>query len=326
MDLIDLQVELRSIQDSISRLQVEIEKMKPKTDEKEKNNFCSITKLSKKYPIIGLSIANASKILKNEFIIFLSYIFLSEGEEVYSRLLYLCRISQGCKLELSSEEIYKSGFSFKEDDLERVSHDLKEYRDTFLVEAFVMLNLSKEKNYNMISLLADIAKIMGYDEEEIQVLALVAKSRLIDNLEIIKSMKVPSRNIWNGRLKDYIPDEWIKNQRIKCFSIYKNKYTGIFSSIKYWDDISSYGYIYPFNIKEKKANGSIVKKGDAVLIYDKVYENKMEEHILTSPCDGIVYYKEISKEMSECNEIYGIYNEHKKYKEVYIVSYFDDFK
>lgn len=89
MNLTDLQIELRNIEEHISQLQTEIEKMKPQTEKEKKEDFETITRLARKHPISSLSISNAPQILQKEFVDSLSYLLLSEEKDKYSRLLYL---------------------------------------------------------------------------------------------------------------------------------------------------------------------------------------------------------------------------------------------
>lgn len=51
MNLTDLQIQLRSIENHIFELQVEIEKMKPQPEAEKKTDFDRITKLAKIHPL-----------------------------------------------------------------------------------------------------------------------------------------------------------------------------------------------------------------------------------------------------------------------------------
>ena len=68
MNLTDLQIELRNIEEHISQLQAEVEKMKPQTEKEKKEDFETITRLARKHPISSLSISNAPQILQKEFV------------------------------------------------------------------------------------------------------------------------------------------------------------------------------------------------------------------------------------------------------------------
>ena len=330
MNLTDLQIELRNIGEHISQLQAEIEKMKPQTEKEKKEDFETITRLARKHPISSLSISNAPQILQKEFVDSLSYLILSEEKDKYSRLLYLCRLANGCNLNLSAEQIYRNGLAYGIDDLERSVKDLQDYKDTMFIEAFVLASLSENTSHNMLSIIADIAKMMGCDKEEIRVLALVAKAKLTDDINIINSMPVPSKSMWCGKLGDYISSDWVMKQRIKCVSVCVEKNTkkstglsrGFFTAMRdsvREDYIPKYDKKRTCVIKNQKVNGSIVKKGEMIIEYEEEVKEKKEKRTVNAPCNGVVYYKEISQkgDVAEAPD---------KYLEVYVVSYFDDFK
>lgn len=354
LNLTELQMELRSIEEHISQLHTEIEKMKPQTDEQKKTDFDAITKLAKQYPIDGIEISNASEVIQKEFINSLSYLLLSDDKDIYVRLLYLSRLAMGFGLKATAEDIYKSGLEFESKDIEKVSTDLQQYRYSYLIEAFIIANLSEEASFNMLTVIADMAKIMGCDKEEIRVLAQIAKSRLLGNLEILKNIPVPSKNCWSGKLRDYVPKEWIISQRIECITIcieknqkknMGNKYGLSFTS-KYnmnsTNGSKNYDTKTPCVIKQRPQAGSIVKCGDSILVYEEEVKKKpntsetnfsilmksaatsIEEEIIKetrtikAPNDGIVFF--ISKKKKG-----KVAEQDDQYLAVYVVSFFDEY-
>lgn len=347
-------MELRSIEEHISQLHTEIEKMKPQTDEQKKTDFDAITKLAKQHPIDGIGITNASEVLQKEFVNSLSYLLLSEEKDIYVRLLYLSRLAIGCGIKETAEDIYKSGLEFESKDIEKVSLDLQQYRYSYLIEAFIIANLSEEAPVNMLTVIADMAGVMGCDKEEIRVLAQVAKSRLLENLDILKKIPIPSKNRWSGKLGDYIPEEWIVSQRIECITICTEKnqkkntsstYGGLFAAMNAKDSVNgskSYDTKTPCVIKHRPQDGSIVKKGDSVLVYEEEVKRKpktnatgsslaiiktwssledetvKETRIIKAPCDGIAFYDK-KKTKGKVKE------QEDEYFTAYVVSIFDEY-
>lgn len=224
MNLTDLQVELRSIEEQIERLHLEIEKMKPQPEEEKKADFETITELAKQHMIREHRISSASETVRKQFVSSLSHLLLTEEKDIYERLLYLCRISQGCGLRWSAEEIYKSGLEFECKDMKELCMDLQEYKYSYLVEAFIIAEFSGEASTEMLTVLADIAKIMECDEEEIQVIGQVAKSVLLSEPELLKQIPTPSKNRWSGKFVSYIPEAWLEGQRIYCNAICVDRY------------------------------------------------------------------------------------------------------
>lgn len=280
MNLTELQVELRDIEKHISQLHLEIENMKPKTDEEKKTDYDAITKLAKQYPITGLGISDASDIQKKQFVSSLSYLLLTEEKNVYARLLYLCRLSFGCNLKLVAEDIYALGLEFKSKDIDKVCMDLENYKYSYLIEAFVIANLSEKSSTNILKIIADIAKVMGCDQEEIRVLAQIAKSKLMDDIDIVNHIPLPSRNRWSGKLNDYIPKSWIESQREKCIEICTEKYikksssassASLFLAMNMINESGgkTYDVKKPCVVKARVEAGSVVKKGTTILEYEE---------------------------------------------------------
>lgn len=333
MNLTDLQVELRSIEERIAKLHFEIEKMKPKPEEEKKADFETITKLAKQHMITDLRISSASEVIRKQFVSSLSYLLLTEEKDIYERLLYLCRISQGCGLNLSAEDIYKAGLEFEFKDMKELCTDLQEYKYSYLVEAFTIANLSEESSTEILTVIADIAKLMECDKEEIQVIGQVAKSRLLDDSELLKRIPRPSKNRWSGMFVEYISEQWLEKKRIHCKTICIDKYR---RSVL---DAAPDGFKteHPCVIKDRLPCGSVVQKGDTLLKYDeKVITSEernnpyifmlflsqetttIEERNITAPCDGIVFYAEYDKKGEISDKM-------DKYIAVFVVSYFDEY-
>lgn len=323
MNLTELQVELRSIEDHISSLHSEVEKMKQQNDQTKnmasKIDFNTITKMARQHPISGLSICIAPEFLKKEFISGLAYLSVIEQDDINSRLLYLCRLALGCNLELTAEDIYRFGLEFNDDDIEKISVELQEYKYTYLVEAFIIANLSEKTPVNMLAAIADMANLMGCDKEEIRVIAQVAKSKLLNNPDVLKYIPLQSKNRWSGKFKEYIPKEWIVGQRQRCGTIrtVRARFIGwLFgqnagSSDRYEDDCV---------IKSKPQSGSVVKKGEPILVYegDALITHEKKTETILAPMDGIVYF--VDKKKSSTVSGYD-----DKYVSAYVISYFDDY-
>ena len=340
MNLTELQIELRSIEEHISTLHSEIEKMKPQPEEEKKTDFEMITKLAERNKIVRESIFEAHVEVKKSIFSSLSYIPLLEDKDFNNRILYLCRLSKGCDFDASAEELYKLGLEYDMSDLYKLSEDIAEYKYTYLVEAFIMANLSGEASANMLSIISDLANELSMSKEEIRVLGMVAKSVLTNNMDYILNIPVPSKNIWNGKLEDYIPAEWITKQRKFCGRLLCKKNfqeNSVSESIQNWSQAMYIINCFQgdlWEIKNQLQSGSIVKKGDIVCRYTKkselknglfsshVKNNKTKyeiiENTIKAPCDGMVYFVENKMDGEEKKYIDSI--------DIYVVSYFDDYK
>lgn len=339
MDLTDLQMELRSIEQHIAELHLEIEKMKPQTKKEKKENFEAITKLAKKHPLTNSVISSVPEPIRKQLIGGLSSLLQMDEKDSYEGLLYLSRLSWGWGMELSAEDIYRAGLKFNSEDIEKTCVLLQEYKYTYLVEAFVIAGLAKGKWDETLVVIADMAALMGCDKEEVQVTAQVAKCRLIGDWKLLEEFPVPSKSRWMGKLKEYIPEEWIIEHRICCGSICETKWVlsladslvgsliGLFNASSYGLPVGGKPLVerHPCITQKRIKAGSIVKRGDDILEYeevDGVGENETRvKKVITAPCNGIVYYIENNIKRVTQNQ-----NKYDKYLNVYVISYFDKYE
>ena len=350
MTLTDLQVELRKIEEQLTVLHNEIDKMKPKSEEDKRTDFRTIDKLAAKNAIVNDVIVGMPDESRKAFFKSLSYILLSAETDLYARLLYLTRLSMGAGMNLKSEDIYKSGLEIE--DIDDIVKGIEEYKYTFLVEAFILAGIKGIAKEETLSVIADVAKVMGCDQEELRTVALVAKCKLIDDMDKILEMPVPTKNRWMHQFWNYIPYEWIvKNRKevgVICTKKYKKTDNGVGSVyttpmflVRNRDGAVNES-ISPCNIKERVQAGSIVRTGDIICKYTQKQklkkkadygsstlafaqvlsasldemEIKDEEKVIEAPCDGIVFFINDNRK----GEVNGKLDE---YVVAYIVSYFD---
>ena len=329
MNLTGLQMELRSIEAHIEALHSEIEKMKPQPEKEKKADFEQITTLAEKNPIERISVKNASIEIKKLFFSSLSYVLLQEEADFYNRILYLCRLAKGCGFDTTAENLYKLGLKFEMNDLNKLCQVISDYKYTYLVEMLIMANISDEASENIFAIITDFASAFEISKEELRVLGMTAKGVLIDNVDFILGMPTPSKNMWSGKLKDYLSKAWIEQHRIDCgllctkqYSIDENKGGMLMKNLLSTVWIASEGNIPVFNfckeempceIKKCVQTGTIVKKGDIICTY-----NENEEKNIMAPCDGVAFLVDVKKNS-------GIANIEDEYIAIYVVSYFDDY-
>ena len=330
MNLTELQVQLRNVEKQISQLSEEIEKMKP-TKQELKVDCDAITRVAKQYPINELDICHAPEQLRKEFVSMLMYLFVADDSELSERLLYLTRLAAGCKLKMDAKDVYQSALAIEMDDVERLSSELADYRYSFVIEAFVVANLTAEMDKDTWTLLADVAQLMKCDDEEIVVLSHVAKYKLTGDTQYLDDIPLPKTNRWSGKLREYIPRDWVKSKRMNVISI--RRVGPIRTNYKlgdYWVEI-------PEN--NKRFNGALVNIGENVGSYyqlhvsneddrllrvgvsyiDQIYLREKVQCMVTATANGVVYWWE--------GLIPLVDNKDKKRycTEAYIVSPFDDY-
>lgn len=326
MNLTDLQLELRSIEEHIANLHSEIEKMKPQPAEEKKADFKQITKLAEKNPIKINSIFEATIETQKIIISSLAYMLLLDESDFYSRLLYLCRLAKGCGYDVTAEDIYKSGLEFEMSDINNLCNTIAEYKYSYLVEALLIANYSKEASVEVLSLIADVAQLLDVSKEQLRVLGTTAKGVLMNDMDILLDIPVPSKNMWSGKLRDYLTIQWIEDKRyscgILCTKQYVKRANTIFSALGNIS-VDEYKELSPCTIKKRLQAGSIVRKGDVICSYieqeqKEAYYSASKEKSIVAPCDGIVYFVNGKKNGIKKDKL-------DKFIAIYVVSYFDDY-
>ena len=345
MNLSDLQKELRLMEKRLSALQSEIEGMQLQPEKKDKKDYETITRLGKLYPIKKTGLKSAPKRTKELMISALSHIHQIEKEGQYSRTLYLSRLARGIGLKLSAEEIYRKGLIFAENDLDRLRYEITDYKYSFLIEMFIIVNITGNTSHKLYGMAAEVAELLKCDKDEIRVVAQVAKSVLTDNPDLLKELPLLSKNCWSGKFTEYIPREWIIKQRIKCAELYdpiddrkslgwkeagtKDDMDGVTAQlgnvmnalIRTMDIISKkHSCKIIYTIK----SGKIVQSGECICRYDEIFRDEVTRESNTisktviAPCNGIVHFVTEERENASTGR-------QEVYIKIYVVSYFDAF-
>ena len=302
MTLTELQVQLRSIEQSLSVLQTEIEKMKPKASAENKQNFEKITRQAKQFPIKNETLLQQDKSIRKSYIAGLSYLLNVDHDGFADKLMYLCRISYGVDLSLSAEEIIQLGLQFESEDLEKFRFDLTNCAYHFLVDGLTIAGLTGQPSEMLLSMIADFAQLLGCDKDDLCVTSYIAKAILTQNTDILKQIPVSQIKKDLSVYRPCVSTAWIEAQRVEC-----GKYTlkgGIFAFFEEKSDLIIQNIIVQSN--------ALVQKGDAILLYEQSAENKK----LFASDNGRVIFIE--------NEEMGYYGDLETRLYVYIVSYFDD--
>lgn len=147
MNFTDIQVELREIEARIEQLHSEIEKMKPQAEEEQKENYAAITRLAYQHPVKNETFLKTTEHVKKMTIGSLSYFFVADKQDIYDRMLYLCRLSKGIGLEWSAEDIYKEGLGFDERDMGNLCRDLWDDKYAYLTEKYLGQIIKKCRSF-----------------------------------------------------------------------------------------------------------------------------------------------------------------------------------
>ena len=352
-ELTTLQVELREIEKRITKLHNMIEKMKPKIDNNYALDFEEINKLASRKPIINTSFLETSIEIKQIIFKSLSGILLldfSDTPNIFNGILYIERLAKGCRYDISSEEIYTIGKQYNISDLEEILK-LSAYKYAFLAEIIIMFNVLENIGCNHFKIIGDISQILNVKKDELRIIALIAKSVILNDFKMISSLS-SNNSILINQLKHYIPEDWIEQCRVCCARIPIKKLCNLFN-------VGFKPYIITNEIIERKITGNFVREGDVLLKYNDTIANKnldyndilrwdkygldkdkvftTNKRTIKAPCNGIVFFYpyKVNSELLNQNDLifkhpnlFDIKNldKHKdEYAAIYVVSIFDDY-
>lgn len=348
MDLTELQIQLRTIENQMAALQDEIEKMKPQEEDFKQEMYDKINFLAKRFPFKERLTFSKSKELKKDYIACLSYIALMNENKIYENLLYLCRLAHCIGLNATCEEIIKLGMEINKQSFYKLCLELDDLKQPLLVDCFIIANLEGEATSKMLLTIADLASILEVDKEKLRVLAIVAKSVLIDKPNILLEIPAQKTNWWGEKLGEYIPNDWITKQRCYCgtVSVSKRRYEG--RKLKEERFVEEYATSEITRVE----SGTVVKANDIICTYiskeePSIYRFGRSKKVLDTLamvisqldnmgntavkdkgrtnlkalCNGKVYFIEYQK----TGKVKGYeYNYKETLMDIYVVSYFDN--
>ncbi len=332
------------MEDYISAFQVKIEKMKPQPEGERKEDFNRITRLAKRYPLENRVVGKGDPLIQKVYISCLSYIMTADEENLYHKLLYLCRLAQGLGADYASEDILKMGMEFEQGHFENSCEQLKEQKHPFLTDALILANITGETAKATFALIADLGEVLKCDKEEIRVAANVAKAVLLNDMDLLHNIPAPFAKPW---IRQFIPTSWIESQRKYC-----GKYC---SSIMSSDWHGFRADVLPCEVSKRLEAGSFVSYSDELMCGEQIVEpdgyqtadyiNSRDDIPLTmhcvssersrgskrtisiiAPCDGVVFFSK-ETETKVCKSLFrkgGDIYVTKEYTSVYVCSYFDN--
>lgn len=326
MNFTGLQKELRSVGKQIEALEAAVEQMKPKTEEEKKKEYNKIMNLAGRYPLTGRGLEGVRENTQAMYLKMLASLAILASQHFTERLLYISRIAAGMKNgRYTTEKIVELMRQFVGKDLENLYTDLEPAREWFLVDAFATAYLCGEPSEEMIEFTAELAVLMKFSQEDIEILSRIAKGMLTDDFSCLDFIKSEVNPKWCGKFTDSISEKWLAARRICC-----GKYctdNGVIDKHSFVPSDAA----YECTVKKRVAAGTALKKGDLLVSLEELVPEKPGFHgydisgrdrkrktKINAPEDGIVFYidDEIENEKTEKNE---------KFVMVYVVSQFDDY-
>ena len=138
MDLTQLQAELRAVENKMSELQAEIEKMKPRPQADLAADYEKIARSAKQAPVNNLLVSAADDYTKKSYLSGLAYLSFAGQPVDMDRLLYLTALSIGIGCGYEPENLVTLGMRMDENAFEAVSEAVRPHRYAFLVDALVL--------------------------------------------------------------------------------------------------------------------------------------------------------------------------------------------
>ena len=288
----EIQKELSSAEAWINSFQKKIKEMDPPEEKKVSKEFELIMQLAYKYPLKNPILMAACEMDKRYIIESLSFLIQIQESGRYERLLYLCRLARGIAYDKSAEDIYKLGIKVDEIEVKNFCMALEDYKYTCLVEMLIIANIPEKASEDILAFISGIAEILGCDEEELKVVATVAKARISENYDILDNIfrlsAVQMRDVWVEQLKTYIPEKWIVGRRMKCAELCTKKHRNPNLSDStpsfMMNVIKNKNIIVPNFIESTiDQQGKMFFKGDSIMIY----QNKISDNDICPQCGQI---------------------------------------
>lgn len=279
MDLTQLQAELRAIENKMSELQAEIEKMKPRPQADLAAGYAKIARSAKQAPVNNLLVSAADDYTKKSYLSGLAYLSFAGQPVDMDRLLYLTALSEGIEYGCEPENLVTLGMRMDENAFEAVSEAVRPHRYAFLVDALVLANIHGAAEPSVLESLAALSHILGCGVEDMKMAAQVAKAVLTQDFDALDKVPPEQAQKYAGQFAGNIPQSWLEKRRVEHIEGQPNRSSlggGLFAILSMIDVLRR---------KNRKvmANGSLVHKGNMIISYD--YESG----------DGTKTYQELSK-------------------------------
>ncbi len=315
MNLTELQMELRNIQSQISTLEDAIERMKHINDQEKESIYQKITALALCYPINNDKLMKCTDAEKLAYIKAIAYVAVQEENNLIERLLYLTRIAVAMDSnKYNAQYIYKLGNSFDKSDVSNMAMDLENVREDFMLDLLLIVNISNMASKEMLMMVVEFATILNVKKNDLEMISLVAKAILTEDYSLLDILPANAEAKWNNKFQYYLGKQ-MESKRDFCGQYICEKSEEEIYYKKTFCLLSGSSY-EPCEVLRKTEEGSLVRKGDELLIYKQGKDDKKNKKSIKALKDGIVYY--IKDKIK--NEEYDIEEE---YEKVYVVSVFD---
>lgn len=291
MDLTQLQAELRAVENKMSELQAEIEKMKPRPQADLAADYAKIARSAQQAPVNNLLVSAADDYTKKSYLSGLAYLSFAGQPVNMDRLLYLTALSIGIGCGYEPENLVTLGMRMDENAFEAVSEAVRPHRYAFLVDALVLANIHGAAEPSVLESLAALSHILGCGVEDMKMAAQVAKAVLMQDFDALDKVPPEQAQKYAGQFTGHIPESWLAKRRKLC------RRNVIDVTLP---NMPGFAYAYRIMMREEATytnappkNGTFVKANQEVATVENIEREGISIRSTTirlkSPIDGVIY-------------------------------------
>ncbi|WP_054939241.1 hypothetical protein [Paenibacillus ihuae] len=294
--LIHLEKKLLSLSNQLKSLSQELEKERNLSAKDQESGYDRIQMLARKYPIKNVKLRTAHESTKKAYFGLLTLLSTAAQQDLTEdQRLFLQRIAAGAGYSLDFEEWIKARKTIEEELEDGNRIPLEENTYSLLLDGLLLINLTGAATMEEWRMLAELSIVLNFAQEDLEMLAQLARSIIHQNEEEFNSVVVTDSVKWRGMFTHHIPAAWLKNNRIYCGS-----YEEIIDNEELQSLISKMLRIHDqLEVEYKLKEDSIVKKDDVIVKYIK----NDEENSILSPRSGRVFYKELKKNITNSQKM-----------------------
>lgn len=263
--LLEIQTELREIGKRMQELAEEVEELKESKSGNKTEEYKQIELKAKNHKIENKQLAAMPQMAKELYLTLLTAAAQLGGAYEKERLSFIWRIAGGCGYSGSLEALIQKSMKIDSSFLDDVREQLGTVKESFVLDALLVLNLSGKAAAEEMAFLAETADILGCTSEDLRVLSLLVKALIEGDEQGFQDIFPEGEYTgkWSGQFWHHISEEWIRNARHQVYD--------------------GYGEVL-------YANGALVKVGSVLKIIKGEFSDSEEK--ITIPRSGILVYTE----------------------------------
>ena len=297
--LLDIQQDVRKLENSVQELSKEIREINADIDELRNSSevanldFEIINILSKNirfknHPLYKLESGRHCTVYL-EMLLNIVRIDIADREATINRMIFVQWLQEQANIDWTLEKLYVDTFNYgKEAYCSLIDEIPDKYREYFILDALIVANIAGKANREIQEYIIDMATIMGIEENMIRKLAVIAKAVLCQTLTDIPVDIAESVIDDAKKYKHYLPLEMIPEVKKSLRTIV----------LELPDDV----YDFRWEVKQYQ----FVEAGDVIASYKKRYTQYIKSTVsgtIFQFKDNRTYYGVVSFEKDSKDSI-----------------------